>query len=421
MKFKLLGILLFLMTSSLHLIAQDSTNYKLDSIENKIGIENKSIQFKNSDSTLKMLFEQLQKIASSDRQNAMAIQGLMQGKEIDNLTKYQLVKNNIINATQTYYLLNKKIIDLKSRTTSNDLDVYIASLNNPESKALGFSFSDRALDLVKNIILEGKSDKNEKNKKIIQASTSIINSPIFKSFVSLTPPLAIANSLLTFFQSASLNNKQIHEKNLEKFQQEINKYIVYYNSLNEGNQKFQYGLSFNKDQLNLLYEDMYNHLRFTASALGFNPPPKAKTQNLGVEMNRYFLTFTQEKVQDYFTSLEKEYTNPKTGRIDYERLLRENNNLKEVNNQLEELVLQTKRFENLYNEYFTLVDNYYDKVNSSLQIAADNGLADKNLVIQKQEEFKRLKEEAVNDIKASINIDELKNNTNNIKYRYKIF
>jgi hypothetical protein len=165
---------------------------------------------------------------------------------------------------------------------------------------------------------------------------------------------------------------------------------------------------------------MYNQLVFTAGALKFQLPSR-KDKPLSDVMNQFFLTFTKERVQDFFTQLEKQYTNPATKKVDYERLLRENGNLKEVNNQLEDLVLQTKRFENIYNEYFTLLDTYYAKVNSSLQIAADNGLADKGLVQQKQGQFKQMKDEAVTDIKASINIDELKNTTDNIKYRYKIY
>jgi hypothetical protein len=124
-------------------------------------------------------------------------------------------------------------------------------------------------------------------------------------------------------------------------------------------------------------------------------------------------------VVDFFNDLEAKYTKGK--RIDYELLLRENPNLKEVNNQLEDLILQAKRFENLYNEYFTLLDSYYSKVSNSLKIAQDNGLAAQNIIDSKQTEFRNLKNEAVSDIQASINIKELYNNTDKVKYRYRIF
>ncbi|HVB02942.1 MAG TPA: hypothetical protein VNE41_04400 [Chitinophagaceae bacterium] len=392
---------------------QDTTRLDTSAKEN--------IRFSTNDTMLKKLYDRVQKIKDNDQQNTQAIQGLLQGKEIDNMTKYELVKNNIINAAQTYYLLNKKITDLKSRTTSNSLDVFITSLNNPESKELGFSFSERVVELVKTVVLQGKADKSEKGQKLLIATNSIINSPIFKSFAALTPPLGIASALLTFFQSASINNKMINQKNLAKFEKELNKYVVYYSSLNEGNQKFQYGLNFNTDQLSSLHQSMFNHLLFTASALKFPLPVRNDTVSIGETLNQFFFTFNKESVEEFFNRLERQYTTPGTNHIDYGRLLRENGNLKEVNNQLEDLVLQTKHFESLYNDYFSLTDTYYNQVINSLQIAANNGLADKNLVLQKQNEFRLLKQEAERDIRASINIEELKNNTDNIKYRYKIF
>ncbi|MGO4288555.1 hypothetical protein [Chitinophaga sp. RAB17] len=373
---------------------------------------------KTQDTTIRKLLEEVQRITDNDKQNSNAIQALLQGKDFDNMTKYDLIKNNIINASETYYLLNKKIIDLKSRTTTNNLDVFITSLNNPESKALGFSLSDRIVELVEKIILKNKGDKSEKNSKIVESTKSIINSPIFQSFTSLTPPLAIANSVMNFLHSVSVNNKQINQKSLQDFEKELNKYVVYYTALNDANQKFEYGLNFNKDQLSLLQDNLFDHLSFTATSMKF-PAPQKGNQSLSQTMNEYFIDFRKEKVVDYFNKLEEKYSKGK--RIDYESLLRENSSLKEVNNQLEDLVLQTKRFENLYNEYFTLLDSYYTKVNNSLKIAQDNGLADKSIIDTKQAEFRNLKTEAVGEIQASINIRELYSNTEKIKYRYRIF
>lgn len=405
---------------SFSLWAQDTTIVPHVSDTNVIS-EIEQLQLKYKDTALQRLLNQIKQLNENERQNSTAIHGLLQGKEIDNMTKYKLLKGNLISATRTYYLLNKKIIDLKSRTTSNNLDVFITALNNPESKELGFSFSEKVLSLVKNVVLEGRADKNKRNESIVNTTQSILNSPIFKGFTTLAPPLGIANSIMTFFHTLSVNNKSINEKNLKKFEEELNKYVAYYTALNEGNQKFRYGLNFNKDQLNMLQQNMYDHLLFTASALGFPAPQRQNGQTIGVTLNNYFMKFNQEGTEKFFSDLEKKYTIPGTDKINYERLLRENMSLKEANNQLEDLVMQTKRFENLYNEYFNLLDSYYGTVIGAMNIANDNGLADKNVVKAKQEEFTSLKNEAIADIQASINIAELQNNTDNIKYRYKIF
>src|SRR5690625_252111 len=158
---------------------------------------------------------------------------------------------------------------------------------------------------------------------------------------------------------------------------------------------------------------------FTTSKHKLDPPKAKGREQLGVTLNHYFLSFNQETTEKFFDKLEKKYT--KNGEIDYEQLLRENMSLKEANNQLEDLEAQTQRFENLYNEYFSLVDTYYNQVNKALTLALTNGVADKNRVKQKQQEFSQLKQQAISDMKASIDIKELENNTDNIKYRYKIF
>lgn len=417
---KKIALIILGISLSLSLQAQD-TGRAPRIIDTTVVNEIEQLQLKYKDSSLQRLLNQIKQLNENERQNSTAIHGLLQGKEIDNMTKYKLLKGNLISATRTYYLLNKKIIDLKSRTTSNNLDVFITALNNPESKALGFSFSEKVMSLVKNVVLDGRADKNKRNESIVNTTQSILNSPIFKGFTTLAPPLGIANSIMTFFHTLSVNNKAINEKNLKKFEDELNKYVAYYTALNEGNQKFEYGLNFNKDQLNMLQQNMYDHLLFTASALGFAPPQRKNGESIGVTLNNYLMTFNKESTEKFFDDLEKKYTIAGTNKIDYERLLRENMSLKEANNQLEDLVMQTKRFENLYNEYFNLLDTYYGTVISAMNIATDNGLADKNVVKAKQNEFTNLKNESIADIQASINIAELQNNTDNIKYRYKIF
>lgn len=402
--------------------AQDTTILKTDTLAptNKITSNlEKGRQVNMPDTSIEKLKKRLKKIKQNARQNKTAIQGLLHGKQIDNKTKYKLMKSNLTKVARTYYLLNRKIIDLKSRTTSKNLDVFITSLNNPESKALGFSFNEKVMDLVKTVILKGKTRKSKRNEKIVSTTESIMSSPIFKSLVVLTPPLAIANSVMTFFHTLSVSDKHIDAETLHEFESKLNKYVSYYTALNQANKKFQNGLSFNNDQLNMLQKNMYNHLLFTASALGFDAPKRKGNEPYGVTLNRYFLTFNKESVEDFFNKLEKKYT--KNGEIDYATLLRENMSLKEANNQLEDLESQTQRFENLFNEYFSLLNSYHSGVNKAMDLAISNGLAEKDLVKRKKEEFNGLEKQAIRDMKTSINLEELEKNTEGIKYRYKIF
>ncbi len=148
-------------------------------------------------------------------------------------------------------------------------------------------------------MLKGKKDKNDdKSNKIVESTKSIIASPIFQSFTSLTPPLA-----MNFLHSVSINNKEINQQTLKDFEKELNKYVVYYTALNDANNKFEYGLNFNKDQLNLLHDNLYDHIMFTASALKFNLPQRGN-KSLGETLNDFFFDFKKEKVVLFFDDLE---------------------------------------------------------------------------------------------------------------------
>src|SRR5699024_4116199 len=207
--------------------AQDTTILNTDTVAptNKItsNLENGS-QVNMPDTTIEKLKKRLKKIKQNSRQNAIAIQGLLHGKQIDNKTKYKLMKSNLTKVAKTYYLLNRKIIDLKSRTTSKNLDVFITSLNNPESIALGFSFNEKVMDLVDTVILKGQPKKSKSNEQIVSTTDSIMSRPTFKSLLVLTPPLAIPISVMTFFHTLSISDNQIYAETLHESEANLNKH-----------------------------------------------------------------------------------------------------------------------------------------------------------------------------------------------------
>src|SRR5690348_14154473 len=89
--------------------AQDTT-VTSQQIDTTAPNEMRQMQFKTTDTTVKHLLEQMQKVSDNDRQNAIAIQGLLQGKEVDNFTNNKFLKTNVINAPKTTYFLIKRII-----------------------------------------------------------------------------------------------------------------------------------------------------------------------------------------------------------------------------------------------------------------------------------------------------------------------
>jgi hypothetical protein len=102
-------------------------------------------------------------------------------------------------------------------------------------------------------------------------------------------------------------------------------------------------------------------------------------------------------------------------------MLRANDKMKEVNNQLNDLVQQIKKFDNIDNEYLTLLDSYYAQIVRSMNIVADSSLADNKLIMAKQKRLLEMKNNEFRDVKAAVDLKDLINNAHYIKYRYKVF
>ena len=112
---------------------------------------------------------------------------------------------------------------------------------------------------------------------------------------------------MNFLHSVSQSNKAINHKLLQEFEKELNKYVIYYTALNDANQKFEFGLNFNKDQLSLLQDNMYDHLAFTSNVLKM-PLPARGNKTIAESLNDYFIDFKKDKVIDFFQKLETQYT-----------------------------------------------------------------------------------------------------------------
>jgi hypothetical protein len=276
------------------------------------------------------------------------------------------------------------------------------------------------MKMVTDILLEGKSLRSRKSKKIIASTNSILKSPIFRRVTSISPSLGMANSIMTFFRSEEVQ-KYINNKNLKNFEQQLNRYVTYYKALNGADSKFNQELTFREDQLSSLQVKLYYSLEFIGSPLGVEFPDTSEGKPIGEVLDNYFTRFTTEDVVQYFNKLEKKYTSDDQSKINYELLLRDNMRLKEVNNNLESLVLNGKKFENLYNSYLDLIDNYCTQVSATLDVAGNYEFATQEMVTREKNTLAGLKVSTTQAIQDSINIKALQTNLDQIKYQQKIF
>jgi hypothetical protein len=374
----------------------------------------------NQDTFLLKLYDTVRILSKGDKQHAVAIYHLLESRELTNLTKYALVKSNILSSAETYHLLNKAIIGLKSVFATDSLDDFVVRLNRLGSTELGFSFNDRVIGLVKTTLLHGKTH-GKKNKRIIKSVNSIINDTLFQRSDKLMPPVEIISAVMTSLRTSSVHNKRIKPERLDKLEAELNKYVVYYSALNGGRRQFQYGLGVIEEELSTLNKNIYIQLSFIADALNIPIASVGREVPLNMALKPFFTRYTKTSLQKFFDSLEVQYTSPYTKQINYGMMLRANDKMKEVNNQLNDLVQQIKKFDNIDNEYLTLLDSYYAQIVRSMNIVADSSLADNKLIMAKQKRLSEMKNNEFRDVKAAVDLKDLINNAHYIKYRYKVF
>jgi|GEM_PF-519000 len=372
------------------------------------------------DSAIHHLLERLIKVKQYQQQNNDVISGLLQGNRTDSKSKYELIKNNLINANVIYHMLNNSINKLRSKESIHDLTRLIDSLSKPDNRELGFSFNNQIMKMVSGVLLKGKSLRKRQSKDIINTVSNILESPIFRQVTSISPSLGIANSLMTFLRSEEVN-EYVDAENLKQFERQLGQYLIYYKALNEADSKFKEGLSFRDDQLRNLQVKLYYSLEFVGSPLAAALPDTSGDQSIEAAMTAFFDKFTQERVIQYFDELEKKYISGDPSRINYEDLLRNNMRLKEINNNLESLVLHGKKLENIYNSYLDLINADCANVSAALDVAGDYQFASKDAVKKEQAKIASVRERTIQAISDSIQIKSLLANLDKINYEQKVF
>lgn len=365
---------------------------------------------------IKDLISKVNDLKSSAENNSKNITILYANKELDAKSKYELIKDNLINATETFTFLNGRINDLKSRNTSNKYDLLVKELNNPQSDILGFKFNDIVLNLV-NVHIQ---PKKEKGKRLLDVVDGIMQSPIVKSITGLTPALSVANSVLSVFRSTSITNDQVDVTKINNFENALNKYVQYYVALNEANQSFNFNLDHQKEELGLLQQKLYDQTMFFTSTLKFQYQTKSPNETTGQYLNNLLSGFDKNYMNQLFADIELKNTSAADKKIQYEEILKNNQFLKDANNKLEEFIALVTQFEFQHNEYFNILELYNNKISIALDLAINNAIGDKSKIDAKKIEFTTLKNETITDIKTAINIQGLNVSKRKIKYTARV-
>ncbi|MDO9138303.1 MAG: hypothetical protein Q7U21_10810 [Lutibacter sp.] len=376
-------------------------------------------QNQNSDSIVKVLIKDLQNL-KTDNENLqkriesqdIVLSDLTKIQRLSDHTKWEIIKSNIKTGRKSYDFLSKKITALKSELISQDYQNYIKSLGSVKNSPLGFSFDEVILKTAQdNVIFKQKNfvDRFEKTVK------SISNSLLAGLIPYASEAITISNSVLNIAYSAGFQNVKVDLDKIKSFEKELNRYISYYIELDKAN---VLNNSFNYQTVVLLESiqyDLLTEIKKSGIKLNFTPREMKSNETIDNYLIAILNDFSDEYVDNYLKEVKSKHKND----VD---VLQLESNVKNVNNNLDNLIQLSNRFKNIYDSYFELSSNYYTQLRNTLELANKNKIIEpikeKNEVqvydeLMSSLTVKRQKSEST--LKSNVNIDELLKSNNKIE------
>ncbi|MBW3470240.1 hypothetical protein [Arthrospiribacter ruber] len=344
-----------------------------------------------------------------------AITDLVIDKNISDETRWTSIKSSIIHSTQIHKKLSDDIINLKSRMTDQEYQGFIKSLGSIEGGPLGFSLEEVIMESAKKIgIFESKT----KMDRFLDVTNNILSSPLTSGIPFVSQAFFASNSLVNIAYSSMLTEKKPDFEKLGKFENELNKYLVYFSALDKANTLNQ---SSNYDRVVLLENlqlELLAKLNKDMAKLGQKMPERIGSETLDAYFNRVLGEFSKENVERHLNQVERKYRSSR-GQVNYAALIQNETDLKNYSNQINGTVELAKKFILYYDNFFELADNYQIKVSEALDLAHQNGIIQgkksNGTVESPQQVYDRisrtLRDKKVvrdNGIKDSINIADLK-------------
>lgn len=295
---------------------------------------------------------------------------LIVDKKVSDETKWETIKSNINSSTHLYKILSDDIIDLKSRLTDEDYQGYIKSLSSIQEGPLGFSFQDIIIESANKIVLFPTKTQLD---RFIDISKSIISSPIVASVPFVSNAVSASNSILSVAYSASLADKKNDLGKLKTFENELNRYLAYYTTLDKANVLNQTSNSDRRVLLENLQLDLLNKLKKDAPRLKYIIAERKPNESVDAYFNKILGEFNRDWSEKHLNDIEKKYKNSR-GEINYSELLQKELDIKYFNNNVSGLVDISKKYILYYDNFFEIADNYQLRIIEAVDLARSNGI-----------------------------------------------
>jgi hypothetical protein len=396
---KKISLLFISFIAMMHAFAQNSDSLKIIQLEREI-------------QDLKTYRDN---ISGSLEVTNLALNDLIKDKQVSDQTKWISLRYSLVNSASLYRKLSDDIINLKSRVTDEDYQGFIKSMGSIEGGPLGFSFEEVIKESVNRIgIFESKTRMD----RFLEITNSIVASPIASGIPFVSQAVFASNSLLNVAYSSIMTEKKPDYAKMTKFENELNRYLVYFSALDKANMANQ---NSNNDRIVLLENlqlELTSRVKKESVKLGFSLPDRNQNETIDAYSNRILASFSSENIDLYLRKVEQRYGRNGSA-TNYAQLLQNESDLKYYANHISSVVDLSKRFLLYYDNFFEIADQYHIKVMEALDLANKNGIIKAKKVngveqtpqqlyegIRKSLTDKKIARD--NGIKNSINISDLK-------------
>ncbi|TAE00519.1 MAG: hypothetical protein EAZ97_05565 [Bacteroidetes bacterium] len=313
--------------------------------------------------------------------------------------RYELIKNNLINATDLFQEINKRLNSLEALSQAQNYQNMVTQLNNPTDASMGFSYEEKVLTLLDQNIKIPKKKKG----KLLSVMSAIIKSPIVQGIASLTPILSISNNILSTVSAIGFNEDDVNPDQISNFKNSLGVYTVYYTKLNDANNNSLVATKTYYMAADNLHISVKNLVTLTMADAGLAPPAEPEGSSAGEILNEIFKKYNKRNIEKYLTDLEAS-----TGsKVNYDQIMK-SSKLEIINSRIADVVALYKDFNQLYLQYLIILDQSNRETISVLDYALAQKLSsDDSKVREKIKTLKNSHKESVKSIKVSINIDEL--------------
>jgi hypothetical protein len=365
----------------------------------------------NINSTMKQLKSENENMKDRLEIQGKSLNDISKNQSLTDKTKWEKIKSNVTRGIETYKILSDDIIDLKSQVINQDYQGYIKKLSSVKDGPMGFSFDQVILRIAESKAVFSKKAKNERFMTTLKA---LSGSPLVALIPFASQAVTLSSSALNVAYAAGMQDKKVKFENIKAFEQDLNRYISYYTTLDKANLINTTNSAQTVGQLETLQLDVLDKMKKDGYKLGLKLRDQRSNESIDEYCNYFVGEFNTDFTKKRISEIESKYTG-KDNKINLGELLQMELDIRHVHNNLDYVQDLTSRFVTNHDSYFEAETRYFDAVKNAISLAKSNGIieatGDKPANVVYEDLMKELSQKKIkkdNAIKSSINIKELK-------------